>query len=185
MGQIAENKVNPTWVEDIYQIEMTDPVVGGSEGVANKQAKQLAERTQYLKKNADEQQKKLSSYEDGATDSKYGLVRLTDTITANQQQDDTAATVVLPKAVITYIAEKNMHMLKEINSIDGLRVLSDEGVSCVMVKSYYLGGQGGGGIFVWDATDTSSTDNNGTVIVANNGKRWKRVYTHLTPRILA
>lgn len=64
MGQIAENKVNPVWVEDIYQIEMTDPVVGGSEGIANKQAKQLAERTQYLRKAANDLSKKINSQTD-------------------------------------------------------------------------------------------------------------------------
>lgn len=49
MGTIFE-KAKPEWVDEIYQIELTDPVVGGSEGIANKQAKQLAERTQFLKK---------------------------------------------------------------------------------------------------------------------------------------
>lgn len=38
----------------IYQIETTDPVVGGQSGIANVQAKQLANRTAYLKQFADE-----------------------------------------------------------------------------------------------------------------------------------
>lgn len=33
------------------------------------------------------------------------------------------------------------------------------------------------GFFYYDASDTSSTDNGGTVIVSSNGKRWKRNYT--------
>lgn len=32
------------------------------------------------------------------------------------------------------------------------------------------------GFFYYDAADTSSVDNGGTVIVSNNGKRWKRAY---------
>lgn len=38
----------------IYQIETTDPVVGGAGGIANVQAKQLANRTAFLKQFADE-----------------------------------------------------------------------------------------------------------------------------------
>lgn len=33
------------------------------------------------------------------------------------------------------------------------------------------------GFFYWDPADTSSVDNGGTVIVGNNGKRWKRNYS--------
>lgn len=32
------------------------------------------------------------------------------------------------------------------------------------------------GVFYYDATDTTSADNKGTIIVATNGKRWKRYY---------
>ncbi len=50
MATIQEDKVTPQWVDDLYQIEMTDPVTGGSDGVANRQAKQLGQRTQFLRK---------------------------------------------------------------------------------------------------------------------------------------
>ena len=46
MANIKEEK---TWEEGIYQLEVTDPVVGGIDGISNKQAKQLANRTGYLK----------------------------------------------------------------------------------------------------------------------------------------
>lgn len=36
MATIQENKVTPEWVDDLYQIEMTDPVMGGADGVANR-----------------------------------------------------------------------------------------------------------------------------------------------------
>ena len=36
--------------EGVYQIELTDPVVGGPGGIANRQAQQLANRTAWLKK---------------------------------------------------------------------------------------------------------------------------------------
>ncbi|MCQ8231374.1 hypothetical protein [Pectobacterium carotovorum] len=47
MANLSENS---QWVDGIYQIEMSDPVVGGPDGVSNRQAKELASRTSYLKK---------------------------------------------------------------------------------------------------------------------------------------
>ncbi|MFM4036690.1 phage tail protein [Klebsiella quasipneumoniae] len=39
----------PQWEDGIYQIEASDPVLGGPDGISNRQAKQLAKRTSYLK----------------------------------------------------------------------------------------------------------------------------------------
>ncbi|WP_193160880.1 phage tail protein [Citrobacter youngae] len=39
----------PQWEDGIYQIEVYDPVLGGPDGISNRQAKQLASRTSYLK----------------------------------------------------------------------------------------------------------------------------------------
>lgn len=46
MGKITEQQ---QWEEDIYLIEKQDKVLGGELGVINIQAKQLANRTKYLK----------------------------------------------------------------------------------------------------------------------------------------
>lgn len=43
-----------TYESGVYQIETTDPVLGGANGIANIQAKQLANRTAYLKLRADQ-----------------------------------------------------------------------------------------------------------------------------------
>ena len=40
---------SPQWEEGIYQIEVSDPVLGGPDGISNRQGKQLASRTLYLK----------------------------------------------------------------------------------------------------------------------------------------
>jgi hypothetical protein len=37
------------WIEGLYRFEVTDPVLGGEEGIDNVQAKQLGARTRYLK----------------------------------------------------------------------------------------------------------------------------------------
>ena len=42
------------WVDGIYQLETSDPVMGGPDGIDNKQAKQLGARTNWLKKQVDE-----------------------------------------------------------------------------------------------------------------------------------
>ena len=51
MAYVPESQ---TWIEGVYQLETTDPVIGGATGVANQQAKDLASRTAYLKKQVDD-----------------------------------------------------------------------------------------------------------------------------------
>ena len=52
-----ENK----WEAGIYQLETTDPVVGGVDGISNKQANQLANRTSFLKQQVENNQNSLNS----------------------------------------------------------------------------------------------------------------------------
>jgi hypothetical protein len=40
---------NPSWPEGIYQIEVDDPIQGGVDGIDNRQARQLANRTLWLR----------------------------------------------------------------------------------------------------------------------------------------
>ncbi|WP_297897726.1 hypothetical protein [uncultured Campylobacter sp.] len=47
---MADLKEEIKWENGIYQLETVDLVVGGVDGISNKQAKQLANRTSYLKK---------------------------------------------------------------------------------------------------------------------------------------
>ncbi len=46
MATLPEQSV---WTEGIYQLETSDPVMGGPDGIDNQQAKELANRTKYLK----------------------------------------------------------------------------------------------------------------------------------------
>ena len=46
---MANLKEKPEWSESVYQLEISDPVMGGPDGIDNLQAKQLANRTLYLK----------------------------------------------------------------------------------------------------------------------------------------
>ena len=52
---------NPEYPEGIYQIESQDPVLGGPEGVANRQAIQFVSRTAWLKQ-------ELQAVKDAATE---------------------------------------------------------------------------------------------------------------------
>lgn len=65
-----------------------------------------------------------------------------------------------------------------VNSIAELRQItatlaSTLGLTAVIVKGYYTPGDGGGGIYYLDSSDVSSVDNGGTIIVANDSRRWK------------
>ncbi|HBR8109883.1 TPA: phage tail protein, partial [Klebsiella pneumoniae] len=46
---MASIKELPRWEDEVYQIARGDKVEGGVGGIANMQAKTLAERTRYLK----------------------------------------------------------------------------------------------------------------------------------------
>lgn len=70
---MANLKEKSKWEEGIYQLEENDPVVGGEDGISNKQAKQLANRTTYLKK----------ELEKPATTEQVGRVQLVDDLTTN------------------------------------------------------------------------------------------------------
>lgn len=50
------------WESGVYRIETTDPILGGETGTANIQAKQLANRTLYLKARADQVDAAVSGY---------------------------------------------------------------------------------------------------------------------------
>ena len=88
MSNITEELSNPQWAEGIYQLETTDPVLGGPNGIANRQAKELAARTQYLKKKQEEDKP------GAASTTKAGIVQLSSATDSNSEE--LAAT---PKAV--------------------------------------------------------------------------------------
>lgn len=50
------------WVENIYQLETSDPVMGGPDGIDNRQAKELGARTNWLKDQVDTINQDLTGY---------------------------------------------------------------------------------------------------------------------------
>lgn len=59
MANLTEN---PIYEAGIYQLETTDPVLGGPSGVSNQQAKQLANRTAWLKQRIDQFGNAIAEY---------------------------------------------------------------------------------------------------------------------------
>ena len=52
----------PQWEDGIYQIETSDPVLGGPGGIANKQAEQLGNRTAFLKERIESAENDLTEH---------------------------------------------------------------------------------------------------------------------------
>ena len=52
------------WAEGIYQLEKTDRVLGGADGVANRQGQQLANRTLWLKEKVESTESALTEHEE-------------------------------------------------------------------------------------------------------------------------
>lgn len=64
-----------------------------------------------------------------------------------------------------------------VDSIAALRTLSTTRYKRAFVLGYHAKGDGGGGAYWLDTTDSASVDNGGTVIVAADGGRWKLATT--------
>jgi hypothetical protein len=60
-----------------------------------------------------------------------------------------------------------------VDTIAALRALNKAKWTRAFVTGYYVAGDGGGGAYTYDPTDTTTADNGGTVIVASDGVRWK------------
>ncbi|HFG7809403.1 TPA: tail fiber protein [Salmonella enterica subsp. enterica serovar Java] len=115
MGKLTELE---QWDEDVYQIETSDPVLGGPEGITNKPAKQLANRTQWLKKRLEDANNALAEHEKSrnhpdATLTDKGFVKLYSGVTS---LDETMAAT--PKAVKIAMDNANERLAKARNLAD-------------------------------------------------------------------
>ena len=59
MGNLNETE---KWEENIYQLETSDPVLGGADGISNRAPWQLANRTKWLKKKTEEAAQSLAEH---------------------------------------------------------------------------------------------------------------------------
>lgn len=115
MGKLTELE---QWDEDVYQIETSDPVLGGPEGITNRPAKQLANRTQWLKKHLQDANDALAEHAKSrnhpdATLTDKGFVKLYSGVTSI---DETMAAT--PKAVKIAMDNASARLAKERNLAD-------------------------------------------------------------------
>lgn len=66
-----------------------------------------------------------------------------------------------------------------IASIAALRLINSSDYTKCFLTGYATSGDGGGGQYYLDPSDSTSADNGGTIIVATDGGRWKLAYTGL------
>lgn len=115
MGKLTEIT---QWEDDIYQLETSDPVVGGPDGVSNKPQKQLANRTQWLKQqlestsNALAEHAKSRNHPDASLTAK-GFVQLYSGV-----MSDSEIMAATPKAVKIAMDNANARLAKERNLAD-------------------------------------------------------------------
>ena len=99
MGKITEQQ---QWEEDIYLIEKQDKVLGGELGVINIQAKQLANRTKYLKDQVDGINRDRTGYSPKASPAFTG-VPTAPTANPNTNNTQIATTAFVKTAVANLV----------------------------------------------------------------------------------
>ena len=90
------------WVENIYQLETSDPVMGGPDGIDNRQAKELGARTNWLKDQVDTINQDRTGYAPKASPAFTGVPTAP---TANQNTNNTqiATTAFVKTAVANLV----------------------------------------------------------------------------------
>lgn len=95
MGKIIENAV---WQNDVYLIEKSDKVLGGEDGKINLQAKNLADRTAYLKQEVEKRAKTESPIFTGSPKAPTPLQTVNDTTLATTEYVKTAIATLVGSA---------------------------------------------------------------------------------------
>ena len=93
---------------------------------------------------------------------------------------DPAVVLATREFVEQTVNKKFGNVAYRVPSIAALREFNKPGASAVIVENYHEGINGGGGVFVKKA-NSQEADNSGTIITAENGTRWARMYETLNP----
>ncbi|MEG2663574.1 MAG: phage tail protein, partial [Hafnia sp.] len=115
MGKLTETD---KWEDDVYQLETSDPVLGGPEGISNKASRQLANRTFWLKKRLEQANEALAQHAqsrdhpDGTLNAK-GFVQLS-SVTGS----DSETLAATPKAIKIAMENANARLAKDRNGAD-------------------------------------------------------------------
>ena len=171
MGKITEQQ---QWEEDIYLIEKQDKVLGGELGVINIQAKQLANRTKYLKDQVNTINRDRTGYAPKASPAFTGIPTApTAAAGTNNAQIATTAfvktAIAATSAAVKTAYDKAEGALELASTKQAAPVLHSIDLSTLVPDKYYL---------------ISFTPGNGMV----DGRRWqfevrRRLYLNDTPRV--
>ena len=109
------------WVENIYQLETSDPVMGGPDGIDNRQAKELGARTNYLKDQVDTINRDRTGYAPKASPVFTGIPTApTAALGTNNTQIATTAFVKTAIAALVGSAPAALDTLEELsNALSG------------------------------------------------------------------
>ena len=103
------------WVENIYQLETSDPVMGGPDGIDNRQAKELGARTNWLKDQVDTINQDLTGYAPKASPAFTGVPTApTADPNTNNTQIATTAFVKMAIAALVGSAPAALDTLEEL-----------------------------------------------------------------------
>lgn len=131
MANVTESSI---WESGVYQIETTDPVLGGANGIANVQAKQLANRTAWLKQRADQ----VDAANGGYSDLQSRLAAIDAANEALGPDMQNMSTAALKYAIDqAALANYGVRALREQAQQEGVFTISNRGVvnGCVVTKS--------------------------------------------------
>ena len=183
MANLTES---PIYESGIFQLEKSTPAVGGapvidggipSAGHANAQAQQLANRTAYLNLRQTETELIVADVGVRLSTAEIDIDDLQDQITSGGSATTLASDLInntdsaKGSSLVGFDGESVSSLLKNAKTIANYANLRTyTGVAeVVRIKN-----KGVTGLFYYDAADTTSPDNGGTVIVSSDGKRWKR-----------
>ena len=118
---MANLNLTRPWAENIYQLETTDPVMGGPDGVDNRQAKELGARTNWLKDQVDGINRDRTGYAPKASPVFTGTPTApTAALGANNTQIATTAFVKTAIAALVGSAPAALDTLEELsNALSG------------------------------------------------------------------
>ncbi|MBG6241330.1 MAG: hypothetical protein EKE20_04935, partial [Candidatus Symbiopectobacterium sp. Dall1.0] len=113
-------KESPAWEDGIYQIETSDPVLGGPEGITNRPPRELANRTAWLKQQLEGTQAALEAHANSrnhpdATLAAKGFVQLSNA--TYSQDESTAATPKLVNNRVNAIVDNAPSDLDTLNKL--------------------------------------------------------------------